>query len=169
MKIKKYKSGFTLIELLVVIAIIAILSGVVIVSLNSARDKGQDAAIKQQVAQIRSASVVYEDTYNGFGSSVTASGAGPTVGNCTLANTMFTEPSIAKAINGLRTNAGGSSNVYCGLSGADGNNQYQNWIVYVKLRYATSSTAATNYWCADSNGIANSTTVPLTTTTNSCP
>lgn len=52
--------GFTLIELLVVIAIIGILAAVVLGSLNDARSGGQDASIKQSVANIRSqAELIY--------------------------------------------------------------------------------------------------------------
>ena len=60
--------GFTLIELLVVIAIIGILSAVVLASLNSARNKGADAAIKSNLANARAEAELFYDggaTYDG--------------------------------------------------------------------------------------------------------
>lgn len=45
--------GFTLIELMVVIAIIGLLSSVILASLVSARLKGRDSKIKQQLTQMR--------------------------------------------------------------------------------------------------------------------
>ncbi len=61
MKINTFKRGFTLIELLVVIAIIGILASVVLASLNTARDKGADAAAKSSVNNMRAqAEIVYD-------------------------------------------------------------------------------------------------------------
>jgi prepilin-type N-terminal cleavage/methylation domain-containing protein len=55
------KKGFTLIELLVVIAIIGILSSVVLASLNSARAKGSDAAVKSGLANLRAQAELFYD------------------------------------------------------------------------------------------------------------
>ena len=58
---KGFNRGFTLIELLVVIAIIGILSSVVLASLNTARGKGADAAIKSNLNNIRAqAEIIYD-------------------------------------------------------------------------------------------------------------
>ncbi len=54
-KIRKNKAGFTLIELLVVIAIIGLLASVVLVSVNSARQKSRDAKRLADINQIAKA------------------------------------------------------------------------------------------------------------------
>ncbi len=76
-KTNKINQGFTLIELLVVIAIIGILSSVVLASLNTARNKGADAATKSQLASMRAAAEIFYDTgvtYNGLCASANFAG-----------------------------------------------------------------------------------------------
>ena len=58
----KNKKGFTLIELLVVIEIIGILATIVLVNLNSARNKAKDAAIKAALSEVRAAAEMSYDT-----------------------------------------------------------------------------------------------------------
>src|SRR3954463_14032576 len=56
-----FRRGFTLIELLVVIAIIGVLSSVVLASLNTARNKGADAAVKSNLEQARAQAELFYD------------------------------------------------------------------------------------------------------------
>lgn len=62
----KSKKGFTLIELLVVVAIIGILSSIVLVSLNSARNKGRDASGKGSMSSMRASAELIFDTTNSY-------------------------------------------------------------------------------------------------------
>ena len=121
--------GFTLIELLVVIAIIGVLSAVVLASLNTARSKGNDAAIQSDLSTIQTqAEIYYGDNSNGYGSTVTACNAG-----------MFLDPTIKKAIEGADS-ANGASVLTCFASATI---------------YAISSPLSSNSvksWCVDSTG-----------------
>lgn len=67
--------GFTLIELLVVIAIIGILSSVVLASLNTARNKGADTAVKSNLAGARAQAELFYDANNNQYTNVCTSGA----------------------------------------------------------------------------------------------
>ncbi len=58
--------GFTLIELLVVIAIIDLLATIVIVNVNTARNKAKDAAIKMDVSQLATLMALNYDDYGDY-------------------------------------------------------------------------------------------------------
>jgi len=61
----KNKKGFTLIEILVVVSIIGFLTTIVLVSLNSAKEKAQETAGIQQLKEVKNAiNMFYSD--NGY-------------------------------------------------------------------------------------------------------
>ena len=142
--------GFTLIELLVVIAIIGILSAVVLASLSTARSKGQDAAIQSDLSTIRTQAEIY---YGGTGAN-TYGTAGST---CTAAASLFVDTTIAKAITGAQSAAGGAANVVC-------NNSPSAYAVSAKL--VSPSTAT--YWCVDATGFSGTRVTALGVAT-ACP
>ncbi len=70
--------GFTLIELLIVIAIIGILAAIVLVNLNSSRQKSRDAKRIADVREIMTALDIFYDDNGGYPLPATASPTGPT-------------------------------------------------------------------------------------------
>lgn len=137
---KKYSKGFTLIELLVVIAIIGILSSVVLASLNTARNKGTDAAIKANMANVRAQGEMWYDSQSKY-DLVCAS---TTLG---IANGLS---SAAKAFSSVltvtNTDATVSSQTIAVCHDADG-----GWAAAIPIK----NPATAGYiWCVDSSGSA---------------
>ena len=145
--------GFTLIELLVVIAIIGILSAVVLASLNTARQKGSDAAVKSNIGTIRTqAALDYGSNGNSYGTAAgTASPAaqsGPpgTVVPVFPNSTNAGDSTVGNSLVQLYTNAASHTMSYAS-NGTD-------YFVLGKL-------STGKYWCADSNDYTGTiTTVP---------
>lgn len=83
--INRKNKGFTLIELLVVIAIIGILAAVVLVSLNSARQKSRDAKRLADIRQIQTALELYYNDNGGYPAAGTSCNGNST--NCPTGGT----------------------------------------------------------------------------------
>lgn len=135
------KKGFTLIELLVVIAIIGILATIVIVNVNTARNKANDVAIKAAIEQTRSvAELIYDSgsaSYAALCETVgnTLNGAEPTYGT-----------QLTAAKTGISNNGGSEEKCYADSA---------SYCVSAKLKSGTIQ-------CVDSDGRVNSTACDTT-------
>src|SRR5258708_3476819 len=147
---KKFNRGFTLIELLVVIAIIGILASIVLVSLNSARNKGRDARIISDVQQARTA---IESGFNGSGypdfnaTIANCNGGGP----ANLANSNYSQCILTTGPDNLVL-----SQLHADAIGQTGNVLYS--VNPARTAYAIRGQLVSNvnaYFCIDSTGKTN--------------
>lgn len=141
---KKFSKGFTLIELLVVIAIIGILSSVVLASLNTARGKGADAAIKANLANVRAQAEIIYDTDGDYDAVCGA--------NSVTQNTV-----VAAAISAANSASGATA--VCGKPASG-----------VASAWAISSPLKTSgHWCVDSTGASKAEGSAIGATVVVCP
>ena len=136
--------GFTLIELLVVISIVALMSSIVFAALSTARNKGANSGVVQNMSGIHAeGDLQYNEVgcYATTGTACSASVPAATTGACPITgSTIFADPTMVRQILAARNNGGGLAS--CG-SNAGGS----EWAVVVQLK-----TDAALAWCVDSRG-----------------
>ena len=148
----KFNRGFTLIELLVVIAIIGILSSVVLASLNTARGKGANAAVKSNLNNMRAQAELFYDTGQTY------------TGVCS-------DPNVTKALTSAMS-AGGATSVVITLATLQTSstvNCHENGTVYAMAAPLKVAESGNNYWCIDSTGGAKGEAAAMLGSATSCP
>lgn len=138
--IKNKVRGFTLLELLIVVAIIGILTAIVLIALNDARNKGADAGVKSNLSSARSQAEVFynantasPNTYD----NVCDLGA---VGGVEAIGLMVQTAAKSAGLGSYAVNATGD------LTSATCNTNGVSWAAEAPLK------GAGGMWCVDSTG-----------------
>jgi prepilin-type N-terminal cleavage/methylation domain-containing protein len=146
------KRGFTLIELLVVIAIIGILSAVVLASLNSARDKGSDAAAVADFDGVRSQAQIFSNA-----------NSNSYLGVCDVNpvnNVKSVYDQLVAARNAIATSGTAALNNVLGTTGAANtvtcHDTADAWATEIPLRLPMGNEG--HFYCIDSTGYAGTST-----------
>jgi prepilin-type N-terminal cleavage/methylation domain-containing protein len=154
---KSFNKGFTLIELLVVIAIIGILASVILASLNTARAKGADAAVKSDLANSRAQAELFygSQTPNGYAgvcsTAATANGILAMIQDAaSKSGTTYTAATAPASPSGVSS---ATTTVCHDSAGA--------WAAAVPMK-SVGTTTAPIYFCVDSTGASKQGTASVT-------
>jgi prepilin-type N-terminal cleavage/methylation domain-containing protein len=135
---KRSSRGFTLIELLVVIAIIGILSAVVLASLNTARQKGQNAAVQSDLSTIQTqAEIYYGDHGNSYNTGTAVNSTA--CSTATAGTSLLADTNILNAVKGAKNAAGADGDCVINATG---------------YMFSFPLSGNTGAWCIDSTGYA---------------
>lgn len=137
-QIRGRQKGFTLIELLVVASIISLLASIILVTVDTARQRARVAAVKQNMQTLYVEAELYRSTHNGYRATPLTTACGSVAGFLT---TERAAEAIAQ-ISRLSKMSTGSNNFYCSLLP-------DKWSIAVSL---ASLTNTTNVLCASSMG-----------------
>jgi Tfp pilus assembly protein PilE len=143
-----------------VIAIIGILSAVVLASLNTARQKGNDAKIQSQLASMRGAAEIFYSTNNNYGGPVA------TATNCAAATAQSMGADTASGFAGLVVASAypGGVQPTCTTNASAGTAATQ-WAAW----HANTASPATQWYCVDSTGKSYVTATTISTAITACP
>lgn len=144
----KFTKGFTLIELLVVVAIIGILASVVLVSLNSSRNKSTDSSVKLHLKNaVSQAEILYSLRTSNKETYINVCDTGIVDGIDGIGNLVLAAAKVAKlsSVNNDIATSGAYNIATCHVDAAG-----SGWAAEVPL--STSVAATPVMWCVDNTG-----------------